>query len=544
MKPIFTLRMASSVSVLLAAGLVGTPAHSETDQVTSLLEALSLVSGRMLAAPGVSPEVTNDGDKFHVHIPLPKLTSPPNASVEVTATALRSGVWDITGLTLPPAGTLVTHSAPDAPPVSIRYTIGQQVAHGRVDPTLMSPSAYAIALSDLAFHIESAAPPSDLTIGQVTSDGTISGGAGTGNAGPGNAGPGNAGPGNASPGNADGRMTTQSRTQAENWHLTGTTRTGSAYSLSLKSADMHYAVDGLDRAQAERLRETVKAIAASQQAAGAVPGQPATIPPAVREQLRALIGANPGLLSGFDVADTLRDLHFESADGTSGDVGEIHIAIGGGGQDSQASGHLDLDLHDMTLAGVPAAYAPRLVAMKAAFGGIPAEALRQWLQRALEDGADPAALETQAVGLLNQPGARAGIDTMSIKSGPLTLQGSAQLRPTADGSAAVDIHLTAFGLDAMLTLIASDPKVRQITPILFLAKGIGKPDGDGMDWDIRLANGVVTVNGISMGQRSTRAPASRAPGGVVPGGGVPGGGVPGGGAAGSVAPGGGAPADR
>src|ERR1700712_2037804 len=91
-------------SALLAAPLFAVPAYAQTDQAASLLEALSLVSGRMLVAPVLAPKVTRDGDRFHVHIPLPKLTAPPDAAIEVAATPLQSGVWDFTNLTFPSTG--------------------------------------------------------------------------------------------------------------------------------------------------------------------------------------------------------------------------------------------------------------------------------------------------------------------------------------------------------------------------------------------------------------------------------------------------------
>ena len=83
-----------------------------------------------------------------------------------------------------------------------------------------------------------------------------------------------------------------------------------------------------------------------------------------------------------------------------------------------------------------------------------------------------------------------------------------------DGTAAYDIHLTAHGLDAMVALIQSDPKAQQIIPMLFLAKGFGKPEGDNMVWDIGFAHGRATVNGVPLGQNAggesgVRPPASR-----------------------------------
>jgi hypothetical protein len=484
----------SSTALLAAACLVpilaAVPAQAQTDQpqrgeaqtgqAASLLAALSLVSFGLLAAPGVASEVTHDGDGFHVRIPLPGFAAPPDAAIEVAATPLDSGIWDITDLTLPPTGTLVTPGTPDRPAQSIRFSIGQQTAHARIDPTLSVPSPYAMALSDIAFHLDTAASPANLTIGQTTLEGTITG-------------------------DADRRMTTRSRGTAENWHLTATTqggaKEGAPFSLSMRRSDARYEIDGLDRAQAEHLRQAVRALAETRQATPPAAGQPRSMSPAERDQLRAVIEASAGLLSRFDIEETLQGLHIETATGNSSDIGTISLAISGGAADGRAAMHLDVGLNELTLAALPSAYAPHMVAIKTALSGIPVERLRHLLRQATETDADPVALRTQAIALLNQPGAHAGIDSLLIEAGPLRLQGSAQARPLPDGSAGFDVHLTAHGVDALLAQVQSDPTVQQMLPMLFLAKGMGRQEGDTLVWNIEFADGVVMVNGVPLGQR-------------------------------------------
>lgn len=478
------------VTASLVAPLFAAPAYSQADQTASLLEALSLVSGRMLVAPTLQPEVTRDGDQFHVHIPLPRLTTPPDASINVAAIARTSGVWDITELTIPSTGTLVMPAAPNAPPMSVRFSIGQQTAHGRIDPTLSLSSPYAMALSEIVLHIESSASPANLTIGQMTLDGTITG-------------------------DAEGHVTTRARSSADNWHFLSASKTGPSLRLSLRSVNTRYDIDGLDRAKAERLREAVKSVSPTQQAVTQVPGQAPPTSPALRGQLRALIDGSAGLLSNVDIEEIFQGLHFETAGGNHGDVGEIRLEVATEAADNRMAGHCDISLDHMTLAAaVPtqfSLYAPRRIALKAAVSGIPAESLRDVLREATEANADLSALWAQAIALLGEPGAGAGLETMLIESGPLLLQGTGRIRPMPNGSAAFEVHLTAHGLDAMQTLIQSDPGAQQIMPMLFLARGMGKQEGDGLAWDISLTDGIVTVNGISMGQNVGGVPGPRPP---------------------------------
>ena len=493
MTPLRTLRATLLAAPLFGAALSAVPAYAQTDQAASLLDALALISGRLLVPPLAAPEVTHDGDKFHVHIPLPKLSSPPNAAIEVTANPIGSGVWDITDLTLPPAGALTVPGTNGKPSTSLRYSIGQQTVHGRIDPTLAIPSPYAMAFSDIAFHVDNPESPTDLSIGQLTGEGTITGDGG-------------------------GRMTTRSHGRADNWHITVTTKTGEPFVATLRSVDATSGIDGLDRARADHLRELLRSIQETQKATPHEPGQPHPMTPATREKLLAMLDASTGLLSGMKVEETFQGLHFQAADDNTGDIGEMRFAMASEATADKIAAHLDIGLKDMAFTAVPpqfVQYVPHRVDINTAISGIPAEALRHVIREAMAEGSDPAALQTEAIALLNQPGAHAGIDALLIESGPLLVQGTAQVKALPDGTAGADVHLTARGLDKMLALIQGDPKAQQIIPMLFMAKGLGKADGDTMVWDIAFADGVVTVNGVPMGQHppggkpGTRPPMNR-----------------------------------
>jgi hypothetical protein len=480
MKSSRTLRPALLAAPLLAAPLfAAVPAYSQTaGSAASLMEALSLVSGGLLLAPGAAPQLTPDGDRFRVHIPIPKLTAPPNAAIDATAAPLGSGAWDITGLTFPPTGTIVTQRTADKPPATLRFTIGQQTSHARIDPTLTVPSPYAMAFSDIAVHIDSPETPGNLTVGQMTLDGTLTGDGG-------------------------GRMTTRSHGKADNWHFSMADKAGTPIALSLRSLNVVYDVDGLDRAKAESLREKTRAITATQQADPAPAGHPPALTPVLREQLRAMIDASSGLLSSMKIEETFQGLHFDAAGNNNGDIGEIRFAMASQAADDKVAAHLDIGVNDVVLTAVPAQfvqYVPHRIAIRTAFSGISAERLRELLREATIEGADPADLQAKAIGLLNEPGAHAGIETLHVESGPLLLQGTARVRALPDGTAGYEMHLTAHGLDAMLALVQADPKAAQIIPMLYMAKGMAKPDGDGVVWDIAFADGVLTVNGTPMGQ--------------------------------------------
>jgi hypothetical protein len=247
------------------------------------------------------------------------------------------------------------------------------------------------------------------------------------------------------------------------------------------------------------LRENLAAIAANQ--SPPVPGQPSTPSPMQREQIRAMLDILTGMLSGMSVEESFQGLHFETANG-DGDIGEIRIAMAGQVRNDYIAAHSDIGLSDMAFPTVPAAFAPivpRRIALRTAVSGIQAEALRRLVREAMADGANPAALQSRAIALLNEPGARAGIESLSVEAGPLLLQGSGRVRPLPDGTAAFDLHLAAHGLDALIALVQTEPQAQQVMPMLFMVRGMGKPESGDTVWDIAFAHGITTVNGAPLG---------------------------------------------
>ncbi len=55
-------------------------------------------------------------------------------------------------------------------------------------------------------------------------------------------------------------------------------------------------------------------------------------------------------------------------------------------------------------------------------------------------------------------------------------------------------------MDTLLAQAQSQPNLQQVMPMVFLAKGMGRPEGNNLIWDIRLGDGPLTVNGVPFGQ--------------------------------------------
>ncbi|WP_428483818.1 hypothetical protein [Rhodopila sp.] len=449
---------------------------------SQLSAVLSLVSGGMIGSGDHAPQVTRDGDAWRVRVPLPELTTPTDAAVRAMAKPLAAGIWDITSLSLPPAGTIETAPRPGADhPGMVSFSIGRQAIHARVDPSLSVASPIAVALGNITLTTEGGGRRSEQAIARFSLDGTLSA-------------------------DANRRMTIQTNDTAANWRIGIQDNAGVTSNSLIRSAAASFGVEGLDPAQAARLRAAGGTLAAGgpHTGPGGRPGElgPARLTPYQRDQLRAMLDASVGLLTRLNVQETLQGVHFEGVGVNRGDIGRVSLGLTSEARGDRLSTQIDLALDDLTLRLVPAdlaAYVPNRVDVKLNADGVRTTMLMRLLRDATAADADPAALRAEAITLLSDPETHVGVAHLSFQSGPLQVAGSSRLRPLPDGTAAIDIHVTARGADKLIAQGQDSPAVQQILPLVFLAKGLARAEGDGLVWDISIADGVTTVNGMPLG---------------------------------------------
>jgi len=497
MKPSRMRLLAATLAVTpcLVAAALGQAQQPSPEAVQSeLSDILSFVGGGLVEPREHPPLVARDGDTYRISIPLPGLTAPPNAAIDAAATLRRTGVWDITSLTLPASGTMpMTRTGTDAPG-TLSFSIRQQAIHARVDPTLSAASPFAAELGTVTVQTDSGAQRTQQTIERYLLQGTLTG--------------------------DDARhVNLQTQSSAANWRIKATDKAGATASSRIRSAAGSFNVEGLDRVQAQRLMLAARAVATGIQAARAeaarprVPGTPAPdrpppLSPALRAQLRALVDASAGLLTRLEAEDSFQDIIFEALPDNGGSMGQVRVALASEARNDRLNAQLDVTMNDLTLSAVPvdlAAYLPHHIEFKPALSGVHIGQLMRLLRDATAADPDQSALRDEAMALLNDSNARIGIDRVFFDSGPLRLQGSARLRPQTGGMPGIDIHLATTGLDALIAQAQDNPRVQPMLPLVFLAKGMARSQGDSLVWDISLSDGVFTVNGTPIGQ----SPANR-----------------------------------
>jgi hypothetical protein len=99
---------------------------------------------------------------------------------------------------------------------------------------------------------------------------------------------------------------------------------------------------------------------------------------------------------------------------------------------------------------------------------------------------------------------RIGVESVNFDSGPVRVTGSAHVVQRANGQLGADIHISATGMDALFAQAQGKPALQRMLPLMFMARGMGRPDGGATVWDISVGGGELTVNGTPLGQTAAR----------------------------------------
>ena len=473
---------ARTLTLFLLLALAAPPAQAQTSTPdpetikSSLEQFLSMATFGTVTVRDQGAEVTRSGANYQVRLPLDGFSAPPDAAVNAVAHPTDQGLLDVTSMTFPPAGTMETAPASGSP-APITYSIGHQAITAKVDPGLTTPSSYAADFKAIRLLSEQGEQHGEQTIDRYTINGTVSADSG-------------------------GLLTLASQGSGTGIRFIGHGPNGFASDVAIRASAGHFSVEGLDRVQGTRLLTALRGYPGCRKdlrsAAGPVPG-PAPGPARHRRGHRRI--AQSGRSRGDPGGHSLRRGRGTAA--TSGTVRRLRLNMTGDALDERLNTQFGIALDGISssaLSAENAVFIPHRVDLKTNLSGVRIGPLMALLRAATEPGMDPAALLAQAMTLFADPQVRISIEALSFDSGPLQIKGSAKVVPRPDGQLGADIHIAASGMDKLLAQAQSQPNLQQVMPMVFLAKGIGRPEGDSLIWDISLGGGPMTVNGIPFGQ--------------------------------------------
>jgi hypothetical protein len=182
-----------------------------------------------------------------------------------------------------------------------------------------------------------------------------------------------------------------------------------------------------------------------------------------------------------------------------------HFLLGFGGEAPGGKLHawLHLAMDELTSPSLPpkvAPYLPHHIEIKPSVSGVQTADLHKLALDATEEGADTDSLEPDIQALFSRGGINVGLETLSFDLGPAKVEGTGHLTVLSANTWHGEAHVTATGLDDLTAQARTNPDLQQALPVLIMLRGMSKPDGKKLVWDIVSDGPTVTVNGLDLSQ--------------------------------------------
>lgn len=440
------------------------------------------------ALPDPMLQITGEGDHYRMAWPIPGLDPPSDAAVTASVRPLDGGRWAIDAIRLPDAASF-TMKIPDggdiaaSGPLKAALTVGQQDSRAEIDPALNAPSTVHIDLGDLAITTDTAKEHQEQRIDRYVADTSLKP-------------------------VQDGRLDVLMDATMEGWKSAVRPENGSAVAIATQKLHALGRIDGVSRDKVAGLVSAMGGLYRALPPDMVEKHGKADLPATARAQLRVLIETLPDMLAGVRLEETVDGLQVEVAGKGGFMLQRLLLGFGGDAPDGNLHAWFDIGLDGLETPSLPpkvTAYLPKHVKIRPSVSGIQTADLRKLAQDATEEDADDRIVPDIAA-IFSHGGVNLGLETLSFDLGPATIEGAGQLVALSPDSWRGQARLSATGFDELTGQARSNPEIQQALPALIMLRGLAKPDGDRLVWDIASEGTSVTVNGIDLSQLGGEKP--------------------------------------
>jgi hypothetical protein len=441
-----------------------------------------------LLGPGVAlPEpllrITGERDHYLMAWPLPGLDNPTgDAAVTASVRPLDSGRWAIDGIRLPDSANF-TMTIPDtgdiatSGPLKAALTVGRQDSRGEIDPTLVSPSTLHIDLGSLAITTDTATEHQEQLVDRYVADTSLKP-------------------------VRDGRLDVLMDATMAGWKSAVRAESGSAVAIAARNVHALGRIDGVDRDKVGGLVSAMSGFYRALPPDVAEKHGKGDLPAPARAQLRAMIEALPDMLAGVRLEETVEGLQVEVAGMGGFALQRILLGFGGEAPGGNLRVWFDVGLDGLETPSLPpkvTSYLPKHVELRPSISGIRTADLTKLALDATEEGADDR-IAADIAAIFSHGGVDLGLETLSFDLGPAKVEGVGKLVVLSPETWRGEARLSATGIDELTAQARSNADLQQALPVLIMLRGLAKPDGDRLVWQIASEGTSVTVNGIDLSQ--------------------------------------------
>lgn len=471
-----------TVSALAALLLASTAAGAAdvTAEQARRLEAdirgwLAGTLGEAVPLPARPVQLEPAGDRY-------RLTAPLGTGGPALTGTLRQGdggKWAVDTVRFPsPARFSITLPTPPAEPgqapgapvrTDYQVRVGEQDASATFDPSFTTPSTTAVSFRDLEVTATGGR-------NQMTRMARYAGQSAMRPAG-------------------NGRIDIVSDATSEGYSAVSSLPNGEPLQVDIEKLRGNGELSGVSRERAPRLLQGMIALVS-----GAVAAPGAAAPAVDLPRLRAMLEAVQDLASGGQVEQVAEGLRVRVGQ-FGGGAERAQFGFGVTTPDGILALRMDLGFEgiqvpDLPLSPAQRALLPRRLSLRPVVSGVATADLMRMALTATDPAAAPQQPDIAA--LFSRGGLTMGLESFALDIGGASFTGMGKVTAPSPDAIGGEGQVSVAELDTLLERVKAVPEFAGALPVLAFAKGIARPVGGRMVWDIAYRGGKLSVNDVDL----------------------------------------------
>lgn len=455
----------------------GTTPEVTAQAAAALQAALRAWVVNLLAPALLLPEppltVSPDDNRFRLALPLEALTG--NAKDEMTArlTPLDGGRWSFDDVRVPDKGQVTIPPTGNDPSTGFSgmWSIGDQSIRGVYDPAFSQRSGAALELRNFEFAGSGAGQKHAQRFDRYAIQGTLIP-------------------------SADGRLDLVQEGVIADWEASSE-EGGIVTNIEIRRARETGRIEGISRERLETMTTAIRGLLA-EASNGA---DPTTLTATTRKHLLAIVDSLRDAVTRVEGEQIIDDFSVEVAGIGAASLDHVRFGMGGEAPGGKLRLWLDMAMEGLDIDGLPdnlKKYLPSRLVLRPAIAGVNTDRFFTLLKDALAENPDAKKLESDAMALMTQDGANIGIEVLTLELDPVRLDGTGKLRMLAADKAGFEGRITAAGFDDLVAAARKDRDLQPALPFLMMARGMARPDGTKLIWDLALTEDQALINGVDI----------------------------------------------
>ncbi len=472
--------MATALAAVLLASTAAVATDATPEQARRL-EAdirgwLAGTLGEAVPLPPRPVQLEPAGDRYRLVVPLgtdgPALTG--------TLRQGDGGKWAVDNLRVPsPARFSVTLPTPPAEPgqppgapvrTDYQIRLGEQDASATIDPSFTTPSTTTVSFRDFEMVATSVEREQTMRMARYAGQGAM-----------------------RPAGN--GRIDIVSDATSEGYSTASSLPNGMKLQVDIEKLRGQGELSGVSRERAPRLLQGMIGLVSG---ALAAPGAAASAPDLPR--LRAMLEAVQDLASGGQVEQVAEGLRVRVGQfGGGADRAQLGFGV------TTPEGILALRMNlgfdgiqvpDLPLSPAQRGLLPTRIALRPVVSGVATADLMRMVLAATEPSAAPTPPDIAA--LFSRGGLTMGLESFALDIGGASFTGMGKVTAPSPDAIGGEGQVSVAELDTLLERVKAVPEFAGALPVLAFAKGIARPIGGHMVWDIAYRGGKLSVNDVDL----------------------------------------------